>query len=122
MCAHRYLVVMDNTKSGAVLVNDTLMHVLESSLPFGGVGGSGMGSYHGIKSFDTFSYERSLMIKSSGLEMVMKARYPPYNDDKKLMFALLTLGLPDTITEKVKFIFKVCGSTYRVLFSKSTKQ
>ncbi|CAO3683402.1 hypothetical protein G6F70_006718 [Rhizopus microsporus] len=113
---------MDNTKSGAVLVNDTLMHVLESSLPFGGVGGSGMGSYHGIKSFDTFSYERSLMIKSSGLEMVMKARYPPYNDDKKLMFALLTLGLPDTITEKVKFIFKVCGSTYRVLFSKSTKQ
>ncbi|EIE86121.1 hypothetical protein RO3G_10832 [Rhizopus delemar RA 99-880] len=113
--------VSQNTTSGAILVNDTLMHAQESSLPFGGVGASGMGAYHGPKSFDTFSYERSMMIKSIGLEMVMKARYPPYNDDKQALFSLLTIGLPDAVTDKFKTFFHALGSAYRVLFTKESK-
>ncbi|KAF9357172.1 Aldehyde dehydrogenase [Mortierella sp. AD094] len=45
--------VMDSTRSGGILVNDTLMHGMDGSLPFGGVGASGVGSYHGKASFDT---------------------------------------------------------------------
>ncbi|RCH85073.1 Aldehyde dehydrogenase [Rhizopus stolonifer] len=113
--------VFENTSSGAILVNDTLMHVQESSLPFGGVGASGMGSYHGAKSFDTFSYERSIMIKYSGLESVMKARYPPYNSDKQALFVLLTIGLPDALSAKIKTLYYTLGSAYRVLFPKKVK-
>lgn len=97
------------------------MHVQESSLPFGGVGASGMGSYHGAKSFDTFSYERSIMIKYSGLESVMKARYPPYNSDKQALFVLLTIGLPDALSAKIKTLYYTLGSAYRVLFPKKVK-
>lgn len=69
--------VMDRTRSGAVLVNDTLMHVAEGSLPFGGTGPSGMGAYHGKASFDAFSHERSTMIKDLNpvSEAVMSVRY-----------------------------------------------
>ncbi|KAH8553701.1 Aldehyde/histidinol dehydrogenase [Umbelopsis sp. PMI_123] len=59
--------VLSKTQSGGVLVNDTLMHQAEYSLPFGGTGRSGLGSYHGKKSFEAFTHERSVMIKSLAL-------------------------------------------------------
>ncbi|KAK3831507.1 MAG: aldehyde dehydrogenase 3 family, member B1 [Linnemannia gamsii] len=72
--------VLDSTRSGGVLVNDTLMHVSENSLPFGGTGPSGMGAYHGRHSFDTFTHVRSTMIKglSPIMESAMAMRYAPY--------------------------------------------
>lgn len=67
---------------GGGCINDTLMQVSTHYLPFGGVGASGMGSYHGKKSFDTFSHYKSILNKSTWLDVPL--RYPPYeHGDKK---------------------------------------
>jgi hypothetical protein len=73
-----------NTSSGSLCANDTIVHLGVESLPFGGVGMSGMGRYHGKASFDTFSNIKSVFIKSfSGLgEKLAAARYPPYSTKK----------------------------------------
>jgi hypothetical protein len=109
---------LDNTQSGGVLVNDLLVQVQELSLPFSGLGPSGQGAYHGIKSFETFTHERSTMIKSSGLESMMIARYPPYTESKMVLFSLLTMGLPEGVIQKVKSIFSALGAAKNVFFSK----
>ncbi|CAO3594972.1 unnamed protein product [Absidia cylindrospora] len=113
--------ILDKTNSGGVVVNDTLMHLQELSLPFGGVGASGMGSYHGEKSFDTFVHERSTMIKSTDFESVLAARYPPYNDDKDTMLSFLVYGLPSTASAKFKTLMTVWSATWNILFKKSSK-
>ncbi|CAO3595609.1 unnamed protein product [Absidia cylindrospora] len=71
--------VLRNTQSGGVCVNDTLMHQAEYSLPFGGIGNSGVGNYHGHRSFRTFSHERAILQKKQKMEFTNKVRYPPYN-------------------------------------------
>lgn len=68
--------VLDRTSSGGVCVNDTISHITTSSLPFGGVGDSGMGQYHGKKGFDAFSHHKSVLKKSFLMDYSM--RYPPY--------------------------------------------
>ncbi|MGH0166196.1 UNVERIFIED_CONTAM: hypothetical protein FKN15_050508 [Acipenser sinensis] len=74
------------TSSGGVTANDVLLHYSISALPFGGVGNSGMGSYHGKHSFDRLSHLRSCLIKSLNMEAVNKVRYPPHSA-KKLSWA-----------------------------------
>lgn len=74
--------VANHTFSGGAGFNETVMHLTEEKLPFGGVGASGYGSYHGKKSFDTFVHYKSALFKGKA-EMDLK--YPPYND-KKLAF------------------------------------
>ncbi|XP_014779289.1 aldehyde dehydrogenase family 3 member A2 [Octopus bimaculoides] len=71
---------LSETSSGGVCVNDTLMHIALETLPFGGVGKSGMGAYHGKFSFDTFSHMKSIMWKSQALESINDLRYPPYTE------------------------------------------
>lgn len=68
--------VIANTSSGGVCVNDTLSHITTSYLPFGGVGASGMGQYHGKKGFESFSHYKSVMYKSQLFDLPL--RYPPY--------------------------------------------
>jgi aldehyde dehydrogenase (NAD+) len=68
--------VLRETSSGGVCINDTVMQVAMASLPFGGVGDSGIGSYHGKASFDTFSHYKSVLQKSFLLDL--KWRYAPY--------------------------------------------
>lgn len=68
--------ILDETSSGGVCINDTIMQVGIPDLPFGGVGASGMGRYHGKASFDTFSNVKSVLVKSFRLDL--KWRYPPY--------------------------------------------
>lgn len=68
--------VLRETSSGGVCINDTVMQFGVTSLPFGGVGDSGIGSYHGKASFDTFSHEKSVLQKSFLLDL--KWRYAPY--------------------------------------------
>ncbi|KAJ8656990.1 hypothetical protein O0I10_007324 [Lichtheimia ornata] len=109
--------ILNNTMSGGVLVNDTLMHLQETSLPFGGVGESGMGAYHGEKSFATFTHERSTMIRSAAMESLMKARYPPYDEKKLQILHMLVIGLPAGVTGKIKSVASVCSSMWEVLFS-----
>ena len=64
---------------GGGCVNDVIMHLTNDELPFGGVGRSGMGSYHGQKSFETFSHSKSLLVKGKA---ELNIKYPPYNDKK----------------------------------------
>lgn len=71
--------VLAQTSSGGFCGNDGFMHMTLSSLPFGGVGASGMGNYHGKFSFDTFSHHRACLLRSPGLEKIYAIRYPPHS-------------------------------------------
>mmetsp|Transcript_15910 Transcript_15910/g.29115 ORF Transcript_15910/g.29115 Transcript_15910/m.29115 type:complete len:513 (+) Transcript_15910:156-1694(+) len=66
------------TTSGGVCVNDALFHIVNSNLPFGGVGSSGMGSYHGYYGFLEFSHQKAVMYRSTWLDPGV--RYPPFHD------------------------------------------
>ena len=71
--------IMNEISFGGGCINDTIIHIANSNMGFGGVGYSGIGNYHGKRSFDTFSHERSIT-KKYGLDFQM--RYMPYNDFK----------------------------------------
>ncbi|CAH1991166.1 unnamed protein product [Acanthoscelides obtectus] len=72
------------TSSGAVLINDVLMHSVADGLPFGGVGNSGIGAYHGKHTFDTFSHKKAVMERGTSMliDKIDSIRYPPYNNTK----------------------------------------
>lgn len=74
--------VLSRTSFGGGAINDTISHVASPYLPFGGVGASGMGAYHGRYSFDVFSHKRSLIKKSTRIDF--KLIYPPYGNKIKL--------------------------------------
>lgn len=69
--------VLSTLSFGGGCINDTIIHLATSRMGFGGVGDSGMGSYHGKKSFDTFSHEKSIVSKSTLIDLPM--RYAPYS-------------------------------------------
>jgi len=69
--------VLDRTTSGGVTVNDCMTHALENSLPFGGIGPSGMGAYHGRQGFVTFSHARAIYRQSKSLRAELLLR-PPF--------------------------------------------
>jgi len=71
---------------GGGCVNDTVIHLATSYMGFGGVGGSGMGSYHGRKSFETFSHEKSIVKKYTWLDLPM--RYQPYHRIKEKLIRM----------------------------------
>lgn len=78
--------ILEKTTSGGVCINDTILHVGNDHLPFGGVGESGMGKYHSQESFLAFSNKRAVLKSSSKIDFAMK--YPPYDKIdliKKLM-------------------------------------
>ena len=66
------------TTSGGVTINDTIIHVANGYLPFGGVGNSGIGSYHGKASFDAFTHKRSVMERGTFVEF--NIRFAPYKE------------------------------------------
>jgi aldehyde dehydrogenase (NAD+) len=70
--------VLIETSSGGVCINDVVMHMPSHFLPFGGVGPSGMGHYHGKRSFDTFTHQKGVMAKSTWPDIPI--RYAPYSD------------------------------------------
>ena len=72
--------VLSSCSFGGGCINDTIIHLATTHMPFGGVGQSGMGSYHGKKSFDTFTHERSIVKKATWLDLPM--RYHPYSDQR----------------------------------------
>ena len=73
--------VLAELSFGGGAVNDAVMHISNSALPFGGVGNSGMGNYHGEAGFRAFSHYKSILHKSSWLETAIK--YPPYKGWKQ---------------------------------------
>jgi coniferyl-aldehyde dehydrogenase len=70
--------VLTRTTSGGVTVNDVVMHVAQEDLPFGGVGPSGMGSYHGHDGFKTFSHAKAIFTQSKIVSKLAAAMRPPY--------------------------------------------
>ena len=68
--------ILRHTSSGGACVNDVIMHIVNYKLPFGGVGNSGMGAYHGKDSFLTFSHRRSVIKTPTWVDMPF--RYMPY--------------------------------------------
>jgi aldehyde dehydrogenase (NAD+) len=76
--------VFEEVPSGGATANHTLMHVLAPQLPFGGVGESGIGAYHGKWGFECFSHRKSTLVMRSRPDLRMI--YPPYSDrEKKLL-------------------------------------
>ena len=72
---------------GGGCINDTVVHFSNKRLPFGGVGHSGIGAYHGRLSFDTFSHKKSIVKKANWLDIPL--RYAPYNDKLKSIKKIL---------------------------------
>ncbi|MBO0555844.1 aldehyde dehydrogenase [Clostridium botulinum] len=70
--------IIKNISFGGGCINDTIMHLSTSTLPFGGVGSSGIGGYHGRASFDTFSHKKSILKKSNLIDI--KIRYAPLKE------------------------------------------
>lgn len=79
--------VLEQVMAGGVTVNDCLFHVGAASLPFGGVGASGMGRYHGIHGFRTFSNEKGVLLQSRWSPLALLR--PPYGDQAKRLLNLL---------------------------------
>ena len=72
--------VLERVSSGGVCVNDTISHLINPDLPFGGVGASGMGQYHGKYTFDTFTHEKSVFYKPA--DWNLPVCYPPFTKGK----------------------------------------
>ena len=79
--------MLHNTHSGGVTLNDTLMHVAQDELPFGGIGPSGMGHYHGRWGFDTFSKLKPVLRQRrlAGTALVR----PPYGETLRRLLGLM---------------------------------
>lgn len=73
--------VLERTSSGGACINDTIGHLAVPDLPFGGVGPSGMGAYHGHWSFETFSHRKSVLDRATWPDLAL--RYPPYKGAMK---------------------------------------
>lgn len=82
--------VLDRTTAGSVCINDVILQIAIWDLPFGGVGSSGVGSYHGQHSFNTFSHLKSVLKKPFWMDMDW--RYPPYGDKVKLFQKFIGLS------------------------------
>jgi aldehyde dehydrogenase (NAD+) len=80
--------LVSRTSSGGMCVNETVTHLINSSMPFGGVGESGMGAYHGKAGFDTFTHYKPVMSKSNLFDIPL--RYPPYTGWKMKLLRLLS--------------------------------
>jgi aldehyde dehydrogenase (NAD+) len=78
---------LHKTQAGTAGVNETVLQIASPYLPYGGVGTSGTGRYHGKKSFETFSNMRSVLVKSNLLDIPI--RYPPYSKLKSKIIKLM---------------------------------
>ena len=89
--AHRVRRVLSATTSGGVTVNDCAYHLIQNRLPFGGIGLSGMGAYHGFDGFETFSHKKGVFLQNRLIGDVLGALVaPPYSHmtDKLISFLL----------------------------------
>jgi aldehyde dehydrogenase (NAD+) len=75
--------ILTKTSFGGGCINDTISHIGSLTLPFGGIGDSGMGAYHGRMSFDTFSHSKGILTRSNLIDMPL--RYPPYGNKVTLL-------------------------------------
>jgi aldehyde dehydrogenase (NAD+) len=86
--------VLRETSSGGAVVNDVIMHCVVPQLPFGGIGESGMGAYHGKFSFDMFSHQKAILKKSFMGESLNALRYPPITEKKLSWMRMAMISEP----------------------------
>lgn len=79
--------ILKQISFGGGCINDTVVHLATSHMPFGGVGSSGMGAYHGRDSFDTFTHKKSIMKKSGVLDIPV--RYAPFKNKLRILKKLM---------------------------------
>lgn len=79
--------IIEEVSAGGVCINETVTHLTNDSMPFGGVGESGMGAYHGKFTFDEFTHYKPVMTKATWLDLPL--RYPPFRDKIKYLKRLL---------------------------------
>ena len=79
--------VVNELSFGGGCINDTIIHIANTNMSFGGVGESGMGQYHGKTSYETLTHEKTIIKKSNLLDIPL--RYPPYNKKLKLLKLLM---------------------------------
>ena len=97
--------VLSGTTSGGACVNGTLLHISNPNLPFGGVGESGMGAYHGKFGFDTFSHRRSVHTRSTRIDPSLM--YPPYTAKKqKLVRKGMLMADPRDLASKLRGVLR----------------
>ena len=97
-------ILNNDIRCGSIVYNDTLMQ-MSSPLPFGGVGNSGLGKYHGKSTFDIFSYQRSKLIRYNFGEFIL-ARFPPYNIYwKQKIIDLSQKVISFKLFHKMKYLF-----------------
>lgn len=87
--------VLNQTRSGGVSINDGFFHASVPTLEFGGVGGSGQGSYRGRASFDAFTHRRAVTVTPGWMESMLAIRYPPFTDAKFRQLKLMTTSSPN---------------------------
>jgi len=83
---------IQNVSSGGMCINDTIMHISNENLPFGGVGHSGMGAYHGVESFKVFSHYKSVLEQNTP-QFLMKTRSAPFGADAKTIKAFEKIAM-----------------------------
>ncbi|KHJ42464.1 hypothetical protein D918_07386 [Trichuris suis] len=100
--------------SGALVVNDVMVHMARNveTLPFGGVGRSGMGRYHGKFSFDTFSHEKAVLKRPEYGEKLLWMRYPPFDESKFFWFKTVFKRRPLSSVGTALAAFAACFSFF----------
>jgi len=82
--------VLEQTVSGGVTINDCIFHLPQHALPFGGVGQSGMGAYHGFDGFATFSKKKGVLLQNALVgSLLARALKPPYGSLSDRLIAFL---------------------------------
>jgi len=91
--------IIDETSAGGMCVNETVFHLIVPNLPFGGVGESGMGKYHGKWGFDAFSNAKAVL--DHGTAMDPDLRYPPYRKRDRTMLRMGITGMKEELKRKL---------------------
>ncbi len=99
---NEYEDILQNTSSGAAVVNDSIVQMTNHALPFGGVGSSGIGRYHGKYTFDCFSHEKAVLVRPGISLLDVPARYPPYSGWKQTVLKLATRATPAWQVKAIK--------------------
>ena len=97
--------ILVNTTSGSANVNDVMMHACNPNLPFGGVGKSGMGRYHGKFSFECFSHYKSVLFKMNHGDVPF--RYPPYTGFKVTALGTIQSVRPGWVEDGILNVAKI---------------
>ncbi|GAW21519.1 hypothetical protein ANO14919_110410 [Xylariales sp. No.14919] len=87
--------VLSHVTSGGATINDAYMHGSVSTLPFGGVGESGTGAYHGRASFDCFTHRRTVVATPNWIDRLLRVRYAPYSPAELRQYLWMNSHKPD---------------------------